>query len=186
MNNDKQITVTVGELDKFLFEEVIAAIKPFPEDHRAALRIGMAIVDNVMAKFDDVAKKAARSEAAKKAVAARWSPPAPPQNPGAEPVPAEFADPSESPTAGKRRRRTKAEMEAARAGAPVLQPRMNPNPEEVAAMAPTLEAPVFTGTETQVNPEPFPPPPPFMPFALPEPAAVVGEPTPVAAPTFGE
>ena len=176
MNNDKQVTVTVGELDKFLFEEVIAAIKPvFPEDHRAALRIGMAIVDNVMAKFDDVAKKAARSEAAKKAVAARWSPPAPPQNPGAEPVPAGFADPSESPTAGKRRRRTRAEMEAARAGAPVLQPRMNPNPEEIAAMAPTLEASV-----------PLPPPPPFMPFALPEPAAVVGEPTPVAAPTFGE
>ena len=170
MNNDKQVTVTVGELDKFLFEEVIAAIKPvFPEDHRAALRIGMAIVDNVMAKFDDVAKKAARSEAAKKAVAARWSPPAPPQNPGAEPVPAEFADPSESPTAGKRRRRTKAEMEAARA-------------------ASTPPAPVFDGPLPPVEHIPdntLPPPPPFMPFALPEPAAVVGEPTPVAAPTFG-
>jgi len=170
MNNDKQVTVTVGELDKFLFEEVIAAIKPvFPEDHRAALRIGMAIVDNVMAKFDDVAKKAARSEAAKKAVAARWSPPAPPQNPGAEPVPAEFADPSESPTAGKRRRRTKAEMEAVRA-------------------ASTPPAPVFDGPLPPVEHMPdnsLPPPPPFAPFALPEPVAVVGEPTPVAAPTFG-
>jgi hypothetical protein len=146
MNNDKQITITIGELDKFLFEEVITAVKPLhPEDHRAALKLGMSIVDAVMAKFDDVAKRAAKSEAARKAVAARWAPPAAPADATAAPT---------EPEKQKRKRRTKAEMEAAKA----------------AATPPTPVAPV----EAIAPPPPpafAPPPPAFAPAAPEAPAA---------------
>jgi hypothetical protein len=176
--NDKQIILSNSELDKFLFEEVISAVKPlFPDDHRAALKAGMAIVDAVMEKFDVVAKRAVKSENARKAVAARWSPP-PPQNPGSEPVPAEFS----APLAAKplRKRRTKAEMDAIRAANGNLQPKSNPDPAEVVGMATLAPPPPPPLAGFEPAPPAFaPPPPPFAPPGFEAPATTAG------APTFG-
>jgi hypothetical protein len=198
MNKEQPVTLTLGEIDSTLFETLTSEFKAmYPNDHRTALRAAMHVADKVMGQIEPLAARQAKSEMARKAAQARYT--APPQNPGAEPVPGAFATPT-APAAApvKRPRRSKAQMEADRAALAAAQAMMATASQQVSQQSGVQDMPLGVTTppaptNAELTAQAFPAAPPVQDFAtLAQQAAAQGVPQfapanvpPPPTPTFG-
>lgn len=101
-------SITLTEIDNLLFEVLVDEFKSmYPNDHRMALRAGMHVADKAVVKFEPFALRAG------KAAARAQADPATAQATQGAPAPAAAPTRPVSTPITPRKRRTKAEIEAA-------------------------------------------------------------------------